>query len=201
MPLQRFGERQRFAVNRDRFRARQPQQLHQLFHQSRIVLVPDAQRIARLIAQAGVAEVDFNMAHVFFRIAASDFLIHRQRRGQRRFFAIGAGVDLVHRPAGEQLRRRSGRRARFQYLNHPSAPFGGGGLILDIRVNAVEQAFAAQFGQLVVKIFAGLAEEFIGGIAEAKHGKCRIGQLGRFLREQELMQCDGFFRRLTFALC
>ena len=140
------------------------------------------------------------MAHVFFRIAASDFLIHRQRRGQRRFFAIGAGVDLVHRPAGEQLRRRSGRRARFQYLNHPSAPFGGGGLILDIRVNAVEQAFAAQFGQLVVKIFAGLAEEFIGGIAEAKHGKCGIGQLRRFLRKQELMQRNGFFRRLTFAL-
>ena len=110
-------------------------------------------------------------------------------------------MDFIHRPAGNQLRRRSSGRARFQHLNHAGAPFGSGGLILHISVNAIQQAFTAQLGQLVIKILAGLAEEFIGGIAEAKHGKCRIGQLGRFLREQELMQCDGFFRRLTFALC
>jgi len=140
------------------------------------------------------------MAHIFFRIATGNFLIHRQRRGQRRFFGIGAGVDLVHRSAGNQLRRDGGRGARFQRLNHPSAPFGGGGLILYISINPVEQAFAAQFGQLIIKIFAGLAEEFIGGIAEAKHGKCGIGQLRRFLRKQEFMQRDGFFRRLTFTL-
>jgi hypothetical protein len=78
MPLQRFRQRQSFAVNGDRLVAFQPQQLHQLFHQLRIVLIPDAQRVARLIAQTGITEVDFDMAHIFFRIAAGDFLIDRQ---------------------------------------------------------------------------------------------------------------------------
>ncbi len=55
MPLQRFRERQGFAVDADRLIALQPQQFNQLFHQRRIVLIPDAKRIARLIAQAGVA--------------------------------------------------------------------------------------------------------------------------------------------------
>jgi hypothetical protein len=41
MPLQRFAERQCFAFNGDRLVAFQPQQLNQLFHQRRIVLIPD----------------------------------------------------------------------------------------------------------------------------------------------------------------
>ena len=66
MPLQRFRERQRFAIYADRLVTLQPQQLNQLFHQRRVVLVPDPQGIARLVAQAGVAEIDFDMAHIFF---------------------------------------------------------------------------------------------------------------------------------------
>lgn len=54
VPLQRFGERQRFAVNRDRLRAVSHSSSAAL-SPGRIVLVPDAQRIARLIAQARVA--------------------------------------------------------------------------------------------------------------------------------------------------
>ncbi|MND29435.1 hypothetical protein D3C87_1754500 [compost metagenome] len=50
VPLQRLGKRQRFAVNGDGFSAFQPQQLHQFFHQLRVVLIPDAERIAGLIA-------------------------------------------------------------------------------------------------------------------------------------------------------
>ena len=96
MPLQRFRKRLRFAVNGDGLVAFQPQQLNQLFHQRRIVLIPDAQRIARLIAQARVAEIDFDMANVFFGIAAGNFLVHRQARRQRRLFGVRAGVDVVN---------------------------------------------------------------------------------------------------------
>ena len=66
MPLQGFRQRQSFALNGHRLVAFQPQQLHQLFHQLRIVLVPDAQGVARLIAQTGITEVYFDMAHIFF---------------------------------------------------------------------------------------------------------------------------------------
>ncbi len=65
MPLQRFRERQRFAFHADRLVTLQPQQLNQLFHQRRIVLVPDAKGITRLVAQTRVAEIDFDMAHIF----------------------------------------------------------------------------------------------------------------------------------------
>ncbi len=65
MPLQRFGQRQRFAINRYRFIALQPQQFNQLFDQRGIVLIPHAQRVAGLIAQTGIAEIDFDMAHIF----------------------------------------------------------------------------------------------------------------------------------------
>ena len=164
MPFQRFRQRQGFAVNRDRLITFQPQQLNQLFHQSRIVLIPDAQRIARLITQPGVSEVDFNMTHIFFRIAAGNFLIHRQCRRQRRFFGIRAGVNVIHRPARRSLGRSRDGRTRFQDFNNPRAPFCRRRLVLDVCVNAIQQTFSTQLSQTAVKIFSGLAEEFVRGI-------------------------------------
>ena len=202
MPLQRLCKRLGFAVNGDGLVTLQPQQLNQLFHQRRIVLIPDTQRVARLIAQARVAEIDLDMAHVFFRIAAGDFLVHRQARRQRRLFGVRAGVDVVDgtRRGERGLRRRLFRHARFQHLNDARTPFGGGGLVFNIRVNAVQQALRAQLRQPAVEVFTGLAEEFIRGIAKAKYGKRRAIQLRRFFREQELMQGHRFFSRFTFTL-
>lgn len=109
-------------------------------------------------------------------------------------------MNIVHRAAGGQLSGRSDRRTGLQRLNHSRAPFSGRGLIFNVGVDAIEQTFRAELGQLVVEIFAGLAEKFIRGIAETKDGERGPVQLRRFLREQELMQCDRFFRRLSFPL-
>ena len=109
-------------------------------------------------------------------------------------------MNIVHRAAGGQLSGRSDRRTGLQRLNHARAPFSGRGLIFNVGINAIEQTFRAELGQLVVEIFAGLAEKFIRGIAETKDGERGPVQLRRFLREQELMQCDRFFRRLSFPL-
>ena len=84
--------------------------------------------------------------------------------------------------------------ATLKRINHTSAPLAGSGLVFNVGIDTVEQAFTAQFRQLAVKIFPGLAEKFIRAIAEAKHGKCGVFQLRRFFGEQELMQRDGFFR-------
>ena len=109
-------------------------------------------------------------------------------------------MNVVHCAAGGQLSGRGDRRTGLQHLNDARAPFSGRSLIFNVGVDAIEQAFRAKFGQLAVEIFAGLAEEFIRGIAEAKDGECGSVQLRRFFREQKLMQCDRFFRRLTFPL-
>ena len=140
------------------------------------------------------------MAHIFFGIAASDFLVDRQGRRQRSLFGVRAGMDVVHRAAGGQLGGRGNWRTGFQHLNDARAPFRSRGLIFDVGIDAIEQAFRAELGQLAVEIFARLAEEFIRSIAEAKDSERGPVQLRRFFREQELMQCDRFFRRLTFPL-
>ncbi len=142
------------------------------------------------------------MAHVFFRITARDFLVYRQGRRQRRLFRVRAGVDFVDgaRCGNGGLRWRLFRDAGLQHLNDARPPFGGGGLVFDISVYAIQQALCTQLRQLAVEIFTGLAEKFIGRVTEAEDGKGGALELWRFFREQELMQRDGFFRRLAFAL-
>ena len=98
------------------------------------------------------------------------------------------------------LRRRLFRHAGFQHLNDARTPFRGGGLVLDIRIYAVQQALCTELRQLAVEVFTGLAEEFIGGIAQAKDGKRGAIQFWRFFREQELVQRHRFFSGFTFTL-
>ncbi len=202
MPLQRFRERQRFAIHGDRLVAFQPQQLNQLAHQRRIVLIPHAQRIARLVAQTGVAQIDLDMAHIFLGITAGDLLVHGERGNQRLLFSIGAGEDLVDHAGGGHCRlgRAFGGHAGLQDLNDAGPPLAGRRLILNVGIHAIQQALGTQLRQLAVKIFTALAEEFVGGIAQAEHGKGTAVKLRRFFREQELVQGDRFFRWLPFPL-
>ncbi|MNT93667.1 hypothetical protein D3C72_2351940 [compost metagenome] len=65
MAAQRLRQRQGFAFHFHRLVAFQPQQLHQLIHQRRIVIEPYAQRVTRSVTQARIAQVDLDMAHVF----------------------------------------------------------------------------------------------------------------------------------------
>jgi hypothetical protein len=95
-------------------------------------------------------------------------------------------MNVVHRAAGGQLSGRGNWRTGFQHLNHARAPFRGRGLIFDVGIDAIEQAFRAELGQLAVEIFAGLAEEFIRGIAEAKDGERGPVQLRRFFENRNL---------------
>ncbi len=142
------------------------------------------------------------MAHVFFRVTTGDFLINREARRQRGLFGVRAGVNVVNHTGcgGRRLRGRLFRNAGFQDIDNARAPFGSRGLVFDVGIYAIQQALAAQFGQLAVKIFARLAEEFVGGVAKAEDRKGGARQFWRFFREQEFMQRHRFFRRLTFAL-
>ncbi len=65
MFLQRLGQRQSFSAHLDLLIAFQPYQLQQLLHQFSIVFIPYAERIAWLVTQTGISQIDFNMAHVF----------------------------------------------------------------------------------------------------------------------------------------
>ena len=126
MAAQRLRQRQGLPFHLDRLVAFQPQQLHQFVHQRRIVVEPYAERIARLIAQAGVAQIDLDMAHVFIRRAAGNFLIDRQLGGERLFLAVRAAVDQIDRAAGQHARRGAfRRRARLQHRYHLFTPGGG----------------------------------------------------------------------------
>ncbi|MNS52633.1 hypothetical protein D3C72_853540 [compost metagenome] len=142
------------------------------------------------------------MAHVFFGVAAGDFLVHRQARRQRFFFGVRAGQYLVNHTRCRCNGLRGGvfRHASFQHFHHARAPFSGGRLVFYVSVDAIQQALSAQFRELIVKIFAGLAEEFVRGIAKAKDGKRGAIEFWRFFREQEFMQRDRFFRRFALAL-
>ena len=90
-------------------------------------------------------------------------------------------MNFIHCAAGSKLGRRCRRRTRFQHIHYASAPFRRRGLIFNVGVNAIEQTFAAQFGQFAIEIFAGLAKKLIGGIAEAKHREGGAIELRRFL--------------------
>ncbi len=142
------------------------------------------------------------MAHVFFRVATGNFLVNREARRQRGFFGVWAGVNIVYRASGSDggLRRGLFRHTGFQHIDNARAPFGSRGLVFNVGINAIQQALATQFGQLAVKIFARLTEEFVGRVAQAKDRKGSSRQFWGFFREQEFMQRNRFFRRLTFAL-
>ena len=94
------------------------------------------------------------MAHIFFRVATGDFLIHRKRRRQRRFFGVRAGVYFIYRTARSNLHRRCRRGTRFQDINQTGTPFGCRALVFDVGIHAVKQAFTAQLSQFCIEVFS-----------------------------------------------
>ncbi len=141
------------------------------------------------------------MANVFFRVTPGNFLVDQRgsaTSGESLLYGLvwisftaPVATDCEGAATGARDLSASTTRARHWL---------GRGLVFNVGIDTVEQAFTAQFRQLAVKIFPGLAEKFIRAIAEAKHGKCGVFQLRRFFGEQELMQRDSFFRRLGFSL-
>ena len=83
MPLQRLRQRQRLPSTVTGSSPLKPQQLHQLFDQRRIVLIP---RPAHLPADnAGrITQIDLDMTDIFSE-SRPVILIHSKRRRQRRF--------------------------------------------------------------------------------------------------------------------
>ncbi len=202
MFLQRFRQRQRTTVNGDGLIAFQPQQPQQLLNQQWVIFIPHAQSITRLVAQTGITEINFNMPHVFIGVAAGNFLVNGKTGGQGRFFAVRTAVDLIHaaRRGGSHLEGAGVRHTGLQHLNDLFAPGFCLRGILHVGINALQQTLTAQFRQLAVEIFTGLAEEFVRGVPQTKHRKRTTVHFRRFFRHQELMQCHGFFRRLALTL-
>ncbi|MND88518.1 hypothetical protein D3C80_805460 [compost metagenome] len=128
-------------------------------------------------------------------------MLHCQLCGQRLFFAVRAAVDQVNRTAGQHARCGVfSRGARFQHLHHLFTPGGSQLLIFHVGIYPLDQTLSTQFGQFAVEIFTRLTEVFVGSIPEAKDRKRGFVKLRRFLGEQEFMQRNRLFRRLTFPL-
>ena len=119
-------------------------------HDGGVVFKPYAQRVARAVLQAGAGEVDFDVAHVFFRIAAGDFLAGEQGGGEGVGFVVGRcgrGGGGAARSVARTGCSCGGRGGQTAHQRHDFVQPGGGfGLVFQVTVLPLQQTFAAEFG-------------------------------------------------------
>ena len=95
--------------------------------------------------------------------------------------------------------RRAGAIAR-QQRQRIVDPGAGGGVVIDIAIDARQHARRAKLLETPVEPLAGLAEFFIGRIAKRQHGEADAGQRGRLAAFDEFEEFNGRLRRVALAI-
>ena len=73
-------------------------------------------------------------------------------------------------------------------------------LIIHIEASELINALGPCFGEEVVKIFAGLAEKFVGAVTQPQHRELEAVQLAKLAFFKLLEQIDGALRRFTLPV-
>lgn len=127
-----------------------------------VVNRPHAQCVARLIADTGTAQIDFDVLHVFFGIARGDFFGAPIKRRCRVFGIDRAGFDHGSAAAGSRGGGTAGRSCQIGHqFGGAGDPSIGGGLEVQIANAYIGQPFGALFGKISIQIFTGLAETLV----------------------------------------
>ncbi len=190
----------------DRLLAVERQRVDQLCHQRRIVLRQDAQRVAGLEDEARALEPDLDVADLLAGAPAGDGEVLQNRRRERPSFVIGRrrldGPPGQHEPRDVGVRTLvlRGHHLLAQALEDGTAPRLGRLLVVDVALDPVLQAGAAQLLEPAVDLARGLAEMLVGRIAEPEHGKAQRGKLGRLAAEQELVEGCCRLGRVALAM-
>ena len=168
-------------------------------HQFGVIVEPDTEGIPRLIGEAGVGQIDLDMADILGGISASDLLIDRQAGREGVLLAVLAVANrLLHRAgyaAGSTDRER-----RCNGIECLFAPALGCILIIHIEAGELINALGPCFGEEVVKIFAGLAEKFVGAVTQPQYRELEAVQLANLAFFKLLEQIDGALRRFTLPV-
>ncbi len=169
-------------------------------NQFSIVVEPDAEGIPRLVAEARLFKVDLDVADILGGIPAGDLLLDRQAGREGVLLAeLTVANSLLHR-AGHAAAGRTGREGRSDGIECLFAPALGGILIIHIEAGEFVNALGPRFGEEVVKIFAGLAEKFVGAVTQPQHGELEALEFAYLALLQLVVEVDGALRRLTLPV-
>ena len=204
--LQRAPDFQFAVAPGHRLRAGPAEQRQQFVHQRRIVLRHHAQGIARHMDQVRAVQRQLDVARILRRAAAGDADVFHHLRQERVVFAVRSGRWRLRRrahggqPGGGMRTMCPGRHCRLDLLQHRIDPAAGIGLVIDVAIAARKQALRAQFFQAAVQRLAGLAEKFIGRIAQPQHREAQLRQRRRLASGQEFEERQRRLGRLAFAM-
>ena len=169
-------------------------------HEIGVVVKPDAERIPRLIGDAGLFQVDLDVTDVLGGVAAGDLLVDGEPCREGVLLVILAVADgRLHGAchAGTGTARGEGRGNGLDRL---LAPGHGGVLVVHVQARELINTLGPGLGQEVVEILAGLAEEFVGAVTQAQYGELEAVQLANLALLELLEQIDRALRRLTLSV-
>lgn len=104
-------------------------------HEIGVVVEPDAERIPRLIGDAGLFQVDLDVTDVLGGVAAGDLLVHRESGGEGVLFVVLTVADGCLYRARYAGSRDAGREGGGDCRNGLFAPGLGGILIIHIEAS------------------------------------------------------------------
>ena len=175
-------------------------QRQDLTDQVGIVVKPDAQRIPRLIVDAGLFEADLDVADILGRVATGDLLVDREPGREGVLLAVLAVADRLLYRVGHAAAGRAGREGGGDGVERLFAPCLGGILIIHVQAGEFMHPVGAGLGQQAVKVLAGLAEKFIGAVTQSQHGELEPFQLADLALLELLVQIDRALRRFTLPV-
>ncbi len=175
-------------------------QRQHLIHQCGVVVKPDAEGIARLVADAGLFKADLDVTDILGRVATGDLLIDRESGREGVLLAVLAVADRLLYRAGHAAAGRTGGEGGGDGIERLLAPRLGGILIIHVQAGELMHPIGASLGQQAVKVLAGLAEKFIGAITQPQHGELEPFQLADLALLELLEQIDGALRRFTLPV-
>ncbi len=170
--------------------------LQQIVHIGGIVLGIEIERVARLVLRSGAVEAQFEVIGFLVRLRGieidqlDDLRLDRAKVGRRR--RLAAEVD------GNDAARSGVLRGR-QRLQRGLDPLAGRFVEIEVAIDAVGHALAAQFFQPCVDLFADAAEIRIGSVAERKHAKLHALDARRGVAHQFAIGADGAAGRVALA--
>ena len=143
----------------------EPRGLEQFVHLGRIVLRIDVERVARLVGRCRAVERQRQMERLLAGLRRVEIdVLDDLGLGD---LGLGRSARLAEIDLDDRAAAGIGRRQR---LDRAADPVGGGRREIEIAIDPVDHALAAQRREALVERLADGAELNVGGVAQRQHG-------------------------------
>ena len=174
--------------------AGEPRHLKQFVHLGRIVFRIDIERVARLIGRRRAVEDERQMPGLLAGLRRVEIDVLDDLGFDDLGLWRGTRLAEIHRDDGSAA--GIGRRQR---LDGAVDPVGGGGCEIEIAIDAIDHALAAERRETLIERLADGAELDIGRVAQRQHGEFDAVEPRRVLAHQLGIDARGARGRLALA--